>query len=138
MPFAEVAVDAPIRPGRTFTYEIPAHISVQPGQMVQVPFGPRMADGIVVEVAEAPRFSPVRPIELADALGPLLAQAHLDLAHWIGDYYCSPLFAAVALMLPPQLRNRTRSFISPCSLATSLLQPPGLAPLFTQVSVCDS
>ena len=111
MSFAEVAVDAPIRSGRTFTYEIPAHMSLQPGQMVQVPFGPRMADGIVFEVAEAPRFSPVRPIELADALGPLLAQAHLDLAHWIGDYYSSSLFAAVALMLPPQLRNRTRTFI---------------------------
>ena len=50
MRYAEVAVDAPIRDGRTFTYSIPAHMTVAPGQMVQVPFGSRMADGVVFEL----------------------------------------------------------------------------------------
>ncbi len=112
MSFAEVAVDAPIRPSRTFSYAVPDHLTVDRGQMVQVPFGPRMADGIVFDVAQTPQFSPVRPIATTDADGPLLSSVQLGLARWIGHYYLSPLFAAAALMLPPSFRSRTRPFLS--------------------------
>ena len=112
MSFAEVAVDAPIRPGRTFSYSVPDHLSVHPGQMVQVPFGPRMADGILFEVSDTARFSPVRPIEAAGGPEPLLLPIQLDLARWISHYYLSSLFATAALMLPSEFRGRTRSFLA--------------------------
>ncbi|MSQ21709.1 MAG: primosomal protein N' [Dehalococcoidia bacterium] len=107
MPFAEVAVDAPVRDGRTFTYSIPTHLTVAPGQMVQVPFGPRMADGVVFQLSHTTKIDLVRPIEVADPLGLLVSSHHLDLARWISDYYMAPLYAAVALMLPPGFRSRT-------------------------------
>ncbi|MFH1141421.1 MAG: primosomal protein N' [Chloroflexota bacterium] len=107
MPYAEVAVDAPIRDGRTFTYSIPTHLTVALGQMVQVPFGPRMADGVVFQLSPTTNIDPVRSVEAADPLGPLVLPHHLDLARWISDYYMAPLYAAVALMLPPGFRSRT-------------------------------
>ncbi len=111
MPYAEVAVDAPIRGGRTFTYLVPTHLTVAPGQMVQVPFGPRMADGVVFELSPTTNIDPVRPVEAADPLGPLVLPHHLDLARWISDYYMAPLYAAVALMLPPGFRSRTVAYL---------------------------
>ena len=111
MPYAEVAVDAPIRDGRTFTYSIPPHLTVEPGQMVQVPFGPRMADGIVFQISATTHIDPVRPLEATDSLGRILLPSHLDLARWISDYYMAPLYAAAALMLPPGFRNRTVAYL---------------------------
>ena len=124
MPYAEVAVDAPIRDGRTFSYLIPSQFAADCGQMVQVPFGPRMADGIIFQVTEAPRFSPVRPIEAVDPSGPLLSSVQLDLARWISQHYMTSLFAAAALMLPPGFRNRTRSIISLAEDATPATSVP--------------
>ena len=123
MSFAEVAVDAPIGSRRTFTYAIPSKLNVAVGQMVQVPFGTRMCDGIVFQITDSPKFSPARPIELSDSFGPLLSKTQLDLAYWISDYYLSSLFGSVSLMLPPYLRNRTRSFIS---LSSSEIDLSGL------------
>jgi len=123
MSFAEIAVDAPIGSRRTFTYAIPSKLNVVVGQMVQVPFGTRMYDGIVFQITDSPNFSPARPIELSDSFGPLLSKVHLELACWISDYYLSSLFGSVSLMLPPYLRNRTRSFIS---LSSSEIDLSGL------------
>ncbi|MDO8751179.1 MAG: primosomal protein N' [Dehalococcoidia bacterium] len=111
MPYAEVAVDAHIRDGRTFTYSVPAHLTVVPGQMLQVPFGPRMADGVVFQLSPTTKIDPVRPVEAADPLGPLVLPHHLELARWISDYYMAPLYAAAALMLPPGFRSRTVAYL---------------------------
>ena len=111
MPYAEVAVDAPIRGTRTFTYAIPPEMEVSPGQMVQAPFGPRMADGVVVKLIAATNIDPVKPIYKADPLGPMLSPHQLELAGWISEYYLSPLYDALALMLPPGSRGRTISTI---------------------------
>ncbi len=119
MPYAEVAVDAPLRDGRLFTYEIPPQISVAPGQMVQVPFGPRMADGMVFKISATTRIDPVRPIETTDPWGPVLTSEQLELARWISDYYLAPLYSAVALMLPPGFRNRTASNLAMDASETS-------------------
>ena len=127
MPYAEVAVDAPIRDGRTFSYSIPSQLAVDCGQMVQVPFGPRMVDGVVFQVTEAPQFSPVRPIEAVDPLGPLLSSVQLDLARWISQHYMTSLFAAAALMLPPGFRSRTRAFINLAEDVTPATSVPASA-----------
>ena len=112
MPYAEVAVDAPVRDGRTFTYAIPPHLTVEPGQMVQAPFGPRMADGVVIQISATTHIDPVRPVEAGDPLGPVVLSSHLELARWISDYYKAPLYASIALMLPPGFRNRTATYLS--------------------------
>ncbi|MBI4200242.1 MAG: primosomal protein N' [Chloroflexi bacterium] len=111
MTYAEVAVDAPVGSSRTFSYEVPPPLAVAPGQMVQVPFGPRLVDGLVFQVAAAPAFSPVKPLAAADPLGPLLSPVHLELARWISDYYLCSLYGAASLMLPPGGRRRTQAYL---------------------------
>ena len=110
-PYAEVAVDAPIRDVRTFTYSVPEGMSLSPGQMVQVPFGPRMADGVVFRLSRSTDIDPVRPINASDPAGALLSQEQLDLAAWIADYYIASLYSAISLMLPPGFRNRTKAYL---------------------------
>ena len=54
MRYAEVAVDAAVAHSRTFSYSIPPRFSVEPGQLVWVPFGRRVLQGLVVELVEIP------------------------------------------------------------------------------------
>ena len=110
-PYAEVAVDAPVRDGRTFTYSVPEGMSVSPGQMVQAPFGPRMVDGVVFRLSRSTDIDPVRPINASDPAGALLSREQLDLAAWIAGYYMASLYSAIGLMLPPGFRNRTKAYL---------------------------
>jgi primosomal protein N' (replication factor Y) len=111
MRYAEVAVDAPVGHSRTFSYSVPSRFSVSPGQLVWVPFGRRVAQGVVVQLAGSPQVEVTRDILQPVEPGPLLSEAHLDLARWLSRYYLCPLFAAIAPMLPPGFEAQVRSQI---------------------------
>ena len=108
--FAEVAVDVPTQPGRTFSYRIPDDLPVVPGQLVRVPFGARTLQGIVFSLADQ---SQVREDETKDISStifhePLLDRVRLQLAQWMSEYYVCSLFEAATTMLPPGGRVRAR------------------------------
>ncbi len=112
MPFAEIAADAPLEPGRTFTYSIPPGLRVEPGHCVWVPFGRRTLQGVVFEVTGTPAFQETRDIiGLVDPI-PLLSPHHLSLARWISLRYLCSLFEAASVMLPQGVRRRVRTFYS--------------------------
>ncbi len=112
MRFAEVAVDAPTGPSRTFSYSVPSGWHLIPGQLIRVPFGPRTIQGVVFELTDAPSVEETR--EIAENLfeDSLVSDTHLTLARWISDYYRCSLFEAVAPMLPPGSRVQTRTVVS--------------------------
>ena len=112
MNYADVAIDADwIPPGKTFSYRIPRHLAVEPGQLVWVQFGRSLVQGIVLRLADKSAVSeeetrdilhPVEPSPLLNSLG-------LELADWLGQtYLCSP-FEAVAPLLPPGFHAQQRS-----------------------------
>ncbi len=118
MNYADVAIDADwIPPGKTFSYRIPRHLAVEPGQLVWVQFGRNFVQGLVLSLADASAVSeeetrdilhPVEPSPLVGSLG-------LELAEWLGQTYrCSP-FEAVAPMLPPGFRAQQRSRLTAIS-----------------------
>ena len=111
--FADVAVDAPVGHARTFTYGFPSRFTVQPGQLVWVPFGPQTLQGIVVELSSAKPDFPTRDIVQPVEPAPLLAPEQLQLGQWLSRHYRSPLFASLSLMLPPGFESRVRSHIFP-------------------------
>ena len=113
MKFADVAVDAPVDHSRTFTYCVPPRLSVQPGQLVWVPFGSQILQGIVVELSPSEPEFPTRDILQAVEPAPLLSPELLRLGQWLSRYYRSPLFAALSLMLPPGFESRVRSRVFP-------------------------
>jgi primosomal protein N' (replication factor Y) len=105
----------------TFTYSVPAPLrrALAPGQLVSVPFGSRLAPGIVWDLA--PDSATMKtdasppPREIAALLDPepLLAPPRRALAEWLADRYACSLAAAVALALPPGLLQRTRVVLRP-------------------------
>ncbi|MDE2787413.1 MAG: primosomal protein N' [Chloroflexota bacterium] len=118
MNYADVAIDADwIPPGKTFSYRVPRHLAVEPGQLVWVQFGRNIVQGLVLSLADASAVSeeetrdilhPVEPSPLVGSLG-------LELAEWLGQTYrCSP-FEAVAPMLPPGFRAQQRSRLTAIS-----------------------
>ena len=111
MRYVEVAVDAPVGHSRTFSYSVPSRFSVSPGQLVWVPFGRRVAQGVVVQLAGSPQVEETRDILQPVEPGPLVSELHLDLARWLSRYYRCSLFAALGPMLPPGFEAQVRSQI---------------------------
>ena len=105
MQYAEVAVNSP-GSRSTFCYSIPAQLNIAVGQAVWVPFGSRVIQGIVTELSDQPSVEATK--EIADVISsdPLLSPIQIRLAQWISDYYLSPLFDAIALMLPPGFERK--------------------------------
>jgi primosomal protein N' (replication factor Y) len=112
MKYAEVSVNSPVAQRRTFSYAIPSGLDVRAGQAVLVPFGEKVLQGIVLELSPYPAVEDTR--EILDVIDsePILSQFHISLARWISEYYLSPLFDAVALMLPPGFERKAITFIS--------------------------
>jgi len=110
--YAEVSVNSPAGERLLFSYSIPDNLTLQPGHAVWVPFGSRILQGVVVELTEYPSVESVRPIDSFIQSEPLLSRMQLDQARWISDYYLSPLFAAIALFLPPGFERQPITFLS--------------------------
>jgi primosomal protein N' (replication factor Y) len=110
--YAEVSVNAPAAQRQTFSYSIPSELTVDVGQAVYVPFGQKTVQGIVVELGDVPAFEPTRDIIGVIDSQPLLSAKQILLAKWLSDYYLSPLFDALALMLPPGFERRVLTTVS--------------------------
>ncbi len=123
MRYAEVAVNTPLAQPRTFSYAIPPDMSASVGHAVWVPFGPRIAQGLIFALTDEPAVAETREIlELIDSR-PLLAPHQVELATWLSERYISPLFDAAALMLPPGFERKVLTFVEPSpNLSQSALE----------------
>lgn len=113
MKYAEVSVNTPAAQRQTFSYSIPSELTVDVGQAVYVPFGQKTVQGIVLELTDVPAFEPTRDITGVIDSQPLLSKEYIMLAKWLSDYYLSPLFNALAVMLPPGFERRVLTLVSP-------------------------
>ena len=111
MKYAEVAVNSPIARHRSFCYSIPSQLIIDLGQVVWVPFGSKILQGVVVKLSDYPSVEETKEIVDLIATDPLLSPAQITLAAWIGEYYLSPLFDAVSLMLPPGFERRLITYV---------------------------
>ena len=112
MRYAEVSVNSPVAQRRTFSYVIPPDLTISVGQGVLVPFGDKVLQGIVLELCHCSSVEETKEIDSVIDPRPLLSQNHILLARWISDYYLSPLWDAVALMLPPAFERNAVTLIS--------------------------
>jgi primosomal protein N' (replication factor Y) len=112
MRYAEVSVNSPVAQRQTFSYSLPPGLVVDIGQAVWVPFGDKLLQGVVLELSPHPAVEETKDIAGVIEPRPILSPHHVQLAGWISQYYLSPLFDAVALMLPPGFERRPLTFIS--------------------------
>ncbi|MBI4282925.1 MAG: primosomal protein N' [Chloroflexi bacterium] len=112
MGYAEVCVNSPVAQRRTFSYTIPPGLNIAVGQAVWVPFGEKLLQGIVLDLSDYPAVEETKEIVGLVEPRPLLSPAQVSLAYWLSQHYLSPLFDAVALMLPPGFERKALTFIS--------------------------
>jgi primosomal protein N' (replication factor Y) (superfamily II helicase) len=116
MPFVEVAVNAGLPHRQTFSYAVPPELTLEAGDAVFVPFGRRFLQGIVMDVTDVPFFPDPKPVDarMPAAAGnpdvPIIDPERVALTRWLADYYLAPLFASVALALPPGFERRPLTF----------------------------
>ena len=128
MTYADVAVNVPFAPRHSFCYYVPPQLNVQLGQAVWVPFGSRTVQGVIVGLTDYPSVEVTKPISDLITSSPLLSPTQVELAVWMSNYYLSPLFDAVALMLPPGFERRLITFLQ------LNLQPSKLGELDAELS----
>ena len=109
MNYAEVAVNSPGAQRQTFCYSVSPDIRV--GHAVLVPFGPRLLQGVVLELTEYPSVEDTREVTGLIDPRPMISPPLIELARWISAYYFTPLFDAVALMMPPGFERRVLTFL---------------------------
>lgn len=112
MGYAEVCVNSPAAQRRTFSYDVPSALSIQAGQAVFVPFGAKLLQGIVLKLTEQPAVEETKEIAGVIEPLPLLSTAQIELAYWLSDYYLSPIFDVVSLMLPPGFGRKALTFLT--------------------------
>ena len=132
MRYAEVSVNSPVAQRRAFSYSIPSGLAISVGQAVWVPFGEKLLQGIVLELSPSPAVEETKEIAGVIEPRPLLSQTHVLLARWLSEYYLSPLFDAVALMLPPGFERRALTFVSAVSVPEDF-DPSALTPEQRQI-----
>ena len=105
-PVLQVAISTPLN--QLFDYLPPdSGPDPQPGQRVRVPFGRRVAVGIIVALPASSEIPPSRlrqAIEILDD-DPLLDAATLKLLQWSAGYYQWPLGEVCAAAIPTALRK---------------------------------
>jgi primosomal protein N' (replication factor Y) len=112
MEYAEVSVNSPAARRLAFSYAVPPDIGIEVGQAVWVPFGDKQLQGVVLALSDTPPDIETREIAGLIEPHPLLSPHQVALARWISEYYLSPLFDAVALMLPPGFKRRIITYLS--------------------------
>ena len=103
--FAELVIniEAPLR--GSFHYFIPSDLRdiLAVGHLVEVEFGRRLAQGIVISFDDQAPVEETKPIiGIIDEM-PVLRPWQIELAIWLSDHYLAPLNSCLRLMLPPGL-----------------------------------
>jgi primosomal protein N' (replication factor Y) len=121
--YAVVAVNASVRsggtplaasgkrfPGPVFHYHVPAELKDEavPGTLVEVPFGARRIQGLVVALSDQAPVAETKPVTRTLFAEPVLSPAQIELGRWLSEHYFAPLIDCLRAMLPPGLLRRPR------------------------------
>jgi primosomal protein N' (replication factor Y) len=103
--YVRVIIDRAIH--RELDYSVPENLAgrVGVGSRVRVPFRDKSALATVVAIPEESDAKGIRPIEAIIGEAPILSEQLLELAKWIGTYYCCPIETVMRSMLPQVIRR---------------------------------
>ncbi len=108
--WVDVLVDIPGTPS-LFTYSIPAALSLQPGDILSVPFGAQQVGAIAIALRSTPPpdLDPgqIRPVQALISAG-FFPPTYWTLLNQVAAYYCTPLMAVIRMALPPGLLAKSQ------------------------------
>jgi primosomal protein N' (replication factor Y) (superfamily II helicase) len=118
--YVRVIVDRAIH--RELDYSVPENLAdrVGVGSRVRVPFRDKSALATVVAVPEQSEAKGIRSIEAIVGDAPIMSEQLLELARWIGTYYCCPIEVVMRSVLPQVIRRaevgwKKQLFVQPAS-----------------------
>ena len=103
--YIRVIIDRAIH--RELDYLVPESLAerVGVGSRVRVPFRDKSALATVVAALAQSEAEGIRPIEAVIGDAPILSEQLLELARWIGVYYCCPIETVMRCLLPQVIRR---------------------------------
>ena len=103
--YVRVIIDRAIQ--REFDYSVPETLAdrIGIGSRVRVPFRDKSALATVLATLEQSDAKGIRPIEALVGEAPAISESLLDLAKWMGTYYCCPLETVMRSLLPQVIRR---------------------------------
>ncbi len=106
----EVLVDCPGVQG-LFTYRVPEDLTVQPGDILSVPFGAQTIGGIAINALTTLPLeldsNRIRDVEDVITSG-FFPRFYWQLLNQIAQYYCTDLMTVIRVALPPGLLGRSQ------------------------------
>ncbi|WP_460451949.1 primosomal protein N' [Alsobacter sp. SYSU BS001988] len=79
----------PVALDQTYSYVVPPGLELEPGAVVQAPFGPRETVGVVWELRRGASGSNLKAVT-ARMPGPALTEAHRRFVDWVARYTLAP------------------------------------------------
>jgi primosomal protein N' (replication factor Y) (superfamily II helicase) len=106
--YAVLAINIEAALEGTFHYDVPRDLAAQlrVGHLVEVEFGRRLAQAIVVAFDESAPVENTKPIIAILDETPVAQPWQIALAQWMSREYLTPLNACLRLMLPPGLTRQ--------------------------------
>jgi len=103
--YVRVIIDRAIQ--RELDYSVPDTLAdrVGIGSRVRVPFRDKSALATVLATLEQSDAKGIRPIEALVGEAPAISESLLELAKWMGAYYCCPLETVMRSLLPQVIRR---------------------------------
>lgn len=110
--FARVSVNIPQLTG-LFDYHIPPEYAgmIQPGSLVNIPFGRQSAQGVVVSLVDEPAVEETKDITTLVDAEPVLTAYQLRLAQRMAQDNLATLSQCIDLMVPPGLSQQADMLI---------------------------
>ena len=116
LPFARVRVDTGVfHLDQLYDYQIPEKLSasIQVGVRVQVPFGNRETEGIVVERVAAPeRAGGLKSITKVLSVVPIATTQSLTLVDSVSEHYACNSWDVIRSAIPSRVASVDKSFVS--------------------------
>ncbi|MGL5197156.1 MAG: DEAD/DEAH box helicase, partial [Chroococcales cyanobacterium] len=117
-PWIEVLVDSPASerpldedPLKLFTYRVPPELTVQPGDILSVPFGSQQLGAIAIRFTDQlPADLPLHKVkEIEDVVvSGFFARNYWQILERVADYYYTPLVRVIRAAMPPGLFARSQ------------------------------
>lgn len=107
--FAQVVFERAI--DMAFDYIIPSHLreSIEPGTIVQAPFGDRLLTGYVIAVNNTSDVKRLKEIQHVVPDQFLTETKLFKIALWMHSYYACPLGLVLKAIYPPYIRKKRRT-----------------------------
>ena len=103
--FAELVINVEAPLASTFHYHVPTdlHPQLRIGHLVEVEFGRRMAQAIIIAFDNEAPVEDTKPIIALVSDDPILTWWQIELGQWMSNIYMAPLNNCLRLMMPPGL-----------------------------------